>query len=114
MKLGPPYSATTTIWVGAHIGAIAAFLVAARPLWNHGPVGGCYDAGDSFYLLARPFPILVVGLIACLGGALYSFVRRRLSRRPERPVVWLPILFLWVAAALFAAAMIHVEDVSPC
>jgi hypothetical protein len=108
------YSPRTAIWFGANFFAVAFFLVMAWPLWNHQYSGGCYDAGDSFYLMDVALPILVVGLFVCVCGCLNVLLRRKLDRRRERLMRWIFVLCLWIAAALFTSEMIRLEDVPPC
>jgi len=73
----------TKLWLAAHALGIAAWLYVASPLWRHAGVGGCYDAGDAFYALAYPIPLLCLGAGGGLVGWLVVVMQRNCGATPE-------------------------------
>ncbi len=105
---------STKLWLAAHAVGISVWLCIASPLWRHGRVGGCYDAGDSFYELAYPIPLLVIGFTFALTGWLLAALRRTLPQRRARLVSWSLVIAAWLFAVGTALTLVRMENAPPC
>ena len=104
----------TKLWLAAHALGIAAWLYVASPLWRHAGVGGCYDAGDAFYALAYPIPLLCLGAGGGLVGWLVVVMQRRQPHRKARLLASSMAVAAWIVAVVVAIALIRLEGAPPC
>jgi hypothetical protein len=109
-----PLPRGTKLWLAAHAVGIATWLYVASPLWRHALVGGCYDAGDSFYMLAYPIPLLGLGAGAAVFGWVVVAMRRRQPHRNARLLAWSIVVAAWIGAVVVAIALIRLEGAPPC